>query len=282
MTAASTSAPSGHQAAGLDPVAFVTGAARGIGSAVATALANDGWHLTLVDACRDDDALDYPLASLRDLESVADACERLGAHERPEIHHADVRDQEALDAAVTATMDRYGRLDAVVCAAGAIVGGPCAWETQERQWQAMVDVNLTGVWRTVRASVPALLDTPPPRRGRVVVVASAGSTVGLPRLSAYSAAKHGVVGLVRSLAAELAEHQVTVNAVAPGTTDTAMARASAAIYELGDPAALAQHHLDRRLLHPDEIAAVVAWLCCPQSSAVTGAVLAADGGMTAH
>lgn len=249
---------------------------------MATTLAGEGWQLALVDACRDDPALAYPLATDADLDAVADACRRAGSDEPPEIYRADVRDQKALDAAVAATTHRFARLDAVVCAAGAIVGGPCAWETDDRQWQTMLEVNLTGVWRTVRAAVPALLDTPPPRVGRVVVIASAGSAVGLPRLSAYSAAKHGLVGLVRSLAAELAEHQITVNAVAPGTTDTAMAAASAAVYGLSDAAELAQHHLDRRLLHPDEIAALVAWLCCAQSSAVTGAVLAADAGMTAR
>jgi len=261
------------------PVALVTGAARGIGAATATLLAGEGWDLGLVDACHDDGALDYRLASPADLQAVAAACEHYGRSVLRCV--ADVRDQPAICSAVDAVAQHFGRLDAVVCAAGAVTGGPFAWETEDVQWQAMLDINLTGVWRTARAAVPAMLATPPPRHGRFVVVASSGSTLGLPRLAAYSAAKHGVVGLVRSMAAELADRQITVNAVAPGTTDTAMARASAAVYGLSDPAELTVHHLDRRLLQPAEIASLVAWLCRPEASAITGALFAADGGMTA-
>jgi NAD(P)-dependent dehydrogenase (short-subunit alcohol dehydrogenase family) len=130
--------------------------------------------------------------------------------------------------------------------------------------------------------MPVMLERPAPRQGRFVAVASSGGTVGIYRLAAYSAAKHGVIGLVRSLAAELGVHGITANAVAPGSTRTAMLDASAAVYGLDDPQEFAQQHLLPRLLLPEEPAALIAWLCGPESSGITGAVLPVDAGMTAR
>lgn len=255
-------------------VAVVTGAARGIGAATARRLATAGWDLVLVDRCADDPALDYPLATREELEAVAAATGAIACV-------ADVRDQADLDAAVATAVERFGGLDAAVAVAGALAGGPHAWETGEAVWAAMLDVNLTGVWRLARAAVPALLARPAPRRGRFVAVSSSAGMAGFPRLAAYAAAKHGVIGLVRSMAAELGPDGVTVNAVAPGSTATVVLEASAAIYGLGTAEEFAQHHQLGRLLAPEEIAEVVAWVCSPASSAVTGAVLPADAGMTA-
>jgi SDR family mycofactocin-dependent oxidoreductase len=261
-----------------DQVALVTGAGRGIGAATAEALSAAGWRLVLVDRGADDPALDYPLPTPADLEAVAERC---GGPERAVAVLADVRDQAGLDLAVATAVERFGGLDAAVAAAGAVVGGPPAWETSDDEWSAMVGINAEGVWRLARAAVPALLARPEPRRGRFVAIASTGALVGLPQLSAYSAAKHAVVGLVRSLAAELGPHGVTANAVAPGSTRTAMLDASAAVYDLAHPDEFAAHHALGRLLDPAEVAAAVAWLCSPASSGVTGAVLPVDAGMTA-
>jgi NAD(P)-dependent dehydrogenase (short-subunit alcohol dehydrogenase family) len=129
--------------------------------------------------------------------------------------------------------------------------------------------------------VPALLQRPRPRHGRFVAVSSAGGTLGLPLLSAYSAAKHGVVGLIKSLAAELGPEGITANAVAPGSTSTAMLDASATIYGLSGTAEFARHHPLERLIEPDEVAALLAWVCGPDSGAITGAVIPVDAGMTA-
>jgi SDR family mycofactocin-dependent oxidoreductase len=253
------------------PVAIVTGAARGIGAATARRLHAAGWCLTLVDVAEDDPALDYPLASPEELHALA---AELDAH--PVV--ADVREQAALDAAVAATLERYGRLDAAVAAAGAVTGGPFAWETDDAKWAAMIDINLTGPWRLARAALPVMLAA---GSGRYVAVASVASAQGIPRLAAYSAAKHGLVGLVRSLAAELGPSGLTANAVLPGSTRTDMLEASADVYDLPSAEEFGRHHRIERLVEPDEIAAVVAWLCTDAPLALTGAVVPVDGGMTA-
>ena len=264
---------------GTERVAIITGAARGIGAATARMLAGAGWRVVLVDRCEDDPDLSYPLATPEDLKATVEAC---GGPERAEGVIADVRDQAALDAAVALAVDRFGGLDAALAIAGCIGGGIEAWNTPDPLWSALIAVNLEGAWRLSKAAVPALLQRPQPRQGRFVAVASAGGTVGIYMLAAYSAAKHGVIGLVRSLAAELGPHGITANAVAPGSTATAMLDASARVYGLSDAAEFAGQHLLQRLLVPDEPAALIAWLCGPGSSGITGAVLPVDAGMTAR
>jgi SDR family mycofactocin-dependent oxidoreductase len=268
-----TNAPDQADAA---PVALITGGARGIGAEAGRQLSAAGWRVALVDATADDPALAYPLASPQDLLDAVAACSPHAVGIT-----ADVRDQAAMDAAVTETIERFGRLDAVVAAAGAIAGGRPVWETDDLEWQAMIDINLTGAWRIVRATVPALLAQPEPRRGRVVVIASAASLDGLPLLGAYTAAKHGVTGLVKALAVELGPYGITANAVCPGSTRTAMLDASADVYALDSAEIFVRHQALGRLLEPNEIASAVTWLCSASASGITGAIVPVDGGMTA-
>jgi SDR family mycofactocin-dependent oxidoreductase len=256
-------------------VALITGAGRGIGAATARALADDGWQLVLFDRCADDPAIPYPLASPADLDAVAHDVSGVAVV-------GDVRNQADLDRAVTIAIDRFGGVDAAIGVAGCVVGGVDAWDMDDDAWDAVIGVNLVGIWRLARAAVPALLARPEPRHGRFVAVSSAAGSIGLPKLAAYAAANHGVNGLTRSLAAELGPHGITANAVAPGSTVGAMLRASADVYELADPEEFIVHNMLPRLLEPVEIAELLAWLVSEASSAVTGAVLAADAGMTAR
>ncbi|MEP7183905.1 MAG: SDR family oxidoreductase, partial [Betaproteobacteria bacterium] len=149
-------------------------------------------------------------------------------------------------------------------------------------WDEMLRVNLTGAYLCTRATLPSLLAA---AHGRIVNVASTAGLVGYPYVAAYCAAKHGVVGMTRSLALELAKTNVTVNAVCPGYTETDIVRDAVAniVAKTGKTAAdaraaLASHNPQGRLVRPEEVAATVAWLCLPESQAVTGQAIAVDGG----
>ena len=256
-------------------VALVTGAARGIGAACARRLGAEGYAVVGVDICHDDPAVGYALGSRAELDAVL-------ASIGPDTLavEADVRDETALDAAVAAGVERFGGLDAVVAAAGIFAGGHPAWRTGQAQWDANIDINLSGVWKTFAAALPAILRRGSPRHGRVVAVASAAGMRGHPNIAAYSAAKHGVIGLVRSLASELGATGITANAVCPGSVGTDILEASRQAYDLASTDEFAVHHVIGRLLEPEEIAAGVAWLCSPEQDAVTGIALPVDGGRT--
>lgn len=253
-------------------VALVTGAARGIGAATVRRLALQGCSVLAVDLAADDPALPYPMATPADLAAV-------GALPNVDTFVADVRDPAAMQAAVTEAERRWGGLDVAIAAAGVIAGGVPLWEVPPEQEKAVLDVNLTGVLTLARAAIPALLRRPQPRHGRFLAVASAAATRGLPMLAAYCAAKAGVAGLVRALGAELGGSGVTANAVSPGSTDTPILAESARLYALPDAAAFAAQQPVQRLLDPDEVAAVLAFLASPDSGAMTGAVVPVDGGL---
>ena len=261
----------------ISGVAIVTGAARGIGAATVRRLSSDGWAIVAVDRCADDAALGYELASEQDLQELVDWCAN------PDLVFpvvADVRDQDALDRAVMIAVRKFGGLDAAVAVAGMMVGGPPLWEMSDAAYQLTIDVNLTGVWRLAKAAVPALLARPQPRHGRFVAVASAAAHHGMPRLAVYGAAKAGVAGLVRGLAADLAGSGVTANGVAPGPTSTTMLDVTAEIYGFASVEDFVHNPLHGRLLQQDEIAAPIAWLCSRESSSLTGHVLPTDAGLT--
>ena len=267
-------------AAACGRVALVTGAARGIGAATVRQLAADGWSVLAVDLAADDAALPYPMASAAELEAVTAAAADLAADGAGiGSYRADVRDSAALETAVAEAESRFGGLDAAIACAGVIAGGARQWEVPADLERAVLDIDLGGVLNLARAAVPALLRRPEPRSGRFLAVASAAATRGLPMLAAYCAAKAGVTGLIRALAAELGPTGVTANAVSPGSTDTPILAASARLYGLAGAHEFAAQQPAGRLLAPAEIASVLAFLAGPASSAMTGSIVAADGGL---
>ena len=258
----------------------MTGAARGIGAATAKLLAGRGWSVGLIDGGGDDDALGYSRASASELRASLEACRAAGAADAASIA-ADVRDAAAVRDAVESLSDRLGPVDAAAAVAGGIAGATPGWATPEAVWREMIDLNLGGVRHLAEAVLPAMLAAPAPRTGRFVAVASTAGLLGLRHLGAYAAAKHAVVGYVRSLAADLGDSGITANAVAPGSTRTAMLDASARIYDLDSVEEFAVHHALGRLLEPAEPAAAIAWLCSVESGGMTGALVPVDAGMTA-
>ena len=261
-------------------VALVTGAARGIGAATVLALAEQGWAVLAVDVAADDPALPYPMGTEAELSTVVAEANRLAGGDRAHACVADVRDRDAMRAAVSDAERRWGGLDAAVAAAGVVAGGVPLWELPTEQERAVLEVNLGGVVNLAHAAVPALLRRPQPRSGRFLAVSSAAATRGLPMLAAYCAAKAGIAGLIRALGAELGGTGVTANAVSPGSTDTPILAESARLYDLPAADSFAAQQPMRRLLDPREIAAVLAFLAGPTSSAMTGAVIPADGGLS--
>jgi SDR family mycofactocin-dependent oxidoreductase len=269
---------------GVNPprrVAVVTGAARGIGRAVAWQLAAAGWSVVAVDGGGElhdlEQVLGYRLAGAADLDETARGGP-MGGELRAVT--ADVRDRQALAEVVADVVHRHERLDAAVAAAGIIAGGEPLWRTPVQQLTALLEVNVVGVDNLAGCAVPAMLAAPAPRAGRFVAVASAAAHRGLYHLAAYCASKAACVGLVRGLAADLRGTGVTANVVSPGSTRTDMLARTAELYGLPTSEAFAEHALLERLIEPDEVASVVTYLCSGDSGALTGAVLPADGGLT--
>jgi SDR family mycofactocin-dependent oxidoreductase len=278
------SAPGPGRLAGK--VALVTGGARGQGRSHAVRVAEEGADVVLVDLCAPVGSAPYPMAGPADLEQTVKLVEDLDR--RALAVRADVRDLAALRAAVADALAAFGRLDVVVANAG-IAGYAPALEMDEGTWQEMIDINLTGVWKTVRAAAPALVDGG--RGGSVVLTSSVAGLIGFPNLAHYCAAKHGLVGLARVLAVELAPHRIRVNSVHPTNVDTDMVQ-NPAIHRLftgaadPDPAAAAaamraMHALPIPWVDPVDISNAVVWLASDEARYVTGIALPVDGGMTA-
>jgi SDR family mycofactocin-dependent oxidoreductase len=258
----------------VSKAAIVTGAARGIGAATATSLAQSGWNVLAVDRCSDDPRLPYRLGTREELEEVASR----SASIQPFVGEA--TSGEDMARAVESAEDAFGGVDAVIAIAGVIAGGVPLWEMPTAQQDAVLDANLRSVLVAARLGIPALLRRPEPRAGRFVAVASAAATRGLPMLAAYCAAKAGVTGAIRALAAELRGTGVTANAISPGSTATPILDESARLYGLESAEAFSSQQPISRLIRAEEVAAAIVWLVDSAPEALTGATVPVDGGLS--
>jgi SDR family mycofactocin-dependent oxidoreductase len=197
-------------------VAVVTGAARGIGRACAARFAEEGADVALLDVARDVPGVPYPGARREQLDAAAAEIEASG--HRVSVHAVDVTDSAGLAAAIAAVRKDFGRIDVLVTAAG-IDSWARAWELADDQWQTMIDVNLTGVWKTAKAVAPTMIEQ---GSGAMVFIGSVLSHRANKEFAHYTAAKHGVLGLMRAFGLELAPYRIRVNSVDPTVVFTDM------------------------------------------------------------
>jgi SDR family mycofactocin-dependent oxidoreductase len=272
-------------------VAFITGAARGQGRSHAVRLAEEGADIIAVDIAETVPSVArfYPGATEDDLAETVRLVE--ATDRRIVAIKADVRDLAALTAALERGVDELGGLDIVVANAGIFRHGEKVHEIAEDDWDELVAVNLKGVFLTCKAAVPHLIERG--RGGSIVIISSAAGLHGSPHLGAYAASKHGLVGLMRTLANEVGEHRIRVNTVHPTGVATDMIL-NEAMYRLFDPAATAptsdiaarvfkaEHALPVPWVEVEDVSNAVLFLASDESRYVTGTELKVDAGFTIH
>ena len=267
-------------------VAFITGAARGQGRSHAVRLAQEGADIIAIDVCkRISSNEDIPAPNPDDLAETADLVKNL--NRRIVTAEVDVRDYESLKAAVDSGVEQLGRLDIIVANAGIGNGGQTLDHTSEADWTDMIDVNLSGVWKTVKAAVPHMIAGG--KGGSIILTSSVGGLKAYPHTGHYIAAKHGVVGLMRTFAVELGHHFIRVNSVHPTNVNTPlfMNEGTMKLFrpDLENPgpddmAVVAQmmHVLPIGWVEPVDISNAVLFLASDEARYVTGLPMTIDAG----
>jgi (+)-trans-carveol dehydrogenase len=267
-------------------VAFITGAARGQGRSHAVRLAEEGADIIAVDICAQIGSVPYEMATPADLAETVKEVEALDR--RIVAAEGDVRDYAALKAALDAGVARLGRLDIVSANAGIASFAPAA-DLEEATWQDMIDVNLTGVWHAAKAAIPHLIAGG--RGGSIVLTSSTAGLVALRNMAHYVAAKHGVVGLMRTLALELAPHSIRVNSVHPTGVNTPMVQNEPAmrVFVPGVENPTAEQYAEAMgalnalpipWVEPRDVSNAVLFLASHEARYITGVTLPVDAGST--
>ncbi len=267
-------------------VALVTGAARGQGRAHAIALAAEGADVVVTDLCADIATVPYSLGTEAELAETVALVEATGR--RCLAMTADVRDSDAMGLVVDAALDTFGTIDICVANAG-VTGYGRFHELDDQTWNDMIDVDLTGTFKTIRAVVPTMLER---RYGRIIATSSMAGRMGNAHLAHYVAAKWGVIGMVKSLAMEVANKGITVNAVAPAAVDTPMLH-NEAMYRLFcpdmdaptredvTPRYQAMNRLGVAWMDPSEVSRAVLFVAADAAGAMTGQVIEVSLGSSA-
>ena len=266
-------------------VALVTGAARGQGRSHAVALAEAGADVIAIDICAPIDTIEYRAATVADLDETVAEVEK--TDRRIVARQADVRDLAGLQAAVADGVSELGRLDVVVANAGIFSSAP-VHELTEEQWNTMLDINLTGVWKTVKATVPTLIEQD--QGGSIILISSSGGIQGFPNFAHYVSAKHGVTGLARTMSNELGPLNIRTNSIHPTSVLTDMID-HVGMYRLFRPDLDTPTHDDFRQaleggmnvmptpwVEARDISNAVVWLASDDSRYVTGVALPVDAG----
>jgi SDR family mycofactocin-dependent oxidoreductase len=269
-------------------VAFITGAARGQGRAHAIRLAGEGADIIAIDVCGPiSETITYRLGTVEELAETVRAVEATGR--KVLAREVDVRDLAALQQVVADGVEQFGRLDILVANAGVLSWGRL-WEMSEEQWDTVIDVNLNGTWRTIRAAVPAMIEAG--NGGSIIIVSSAAGLKATPGNAHYAASKHGLVALTNSLALEAGEFGIRVNSIHPYSIETPMVEKQAmmAIFAkypsyLHSFAPMPFHPINhegnkglQEFMAPEEVSDVVAWLAGDGSAAISGSQIAVDRG----
>jgi SDR family mycofactocin-dependent oxidoreductase len=267
-------------------VAFITGAARGQGRSHAVRLAEEGADIIAVDVCKPVSGTDLiPSSTPADLAETVELVKGLGR--RIITAEVDVRDFDALKAAVDNGVEQLGRLDIIVANAGIGNGGATLAETSEQDWNTMIGINLEGVWKTVKAGVPHLLSGG--NGGSIILTSSVGGLKAYPNTGHYVAAKHGVVGLMRTVAVELGANSIRVNSVHPTNVNTPMFMNEGTMkmfrpdlenpgVEDFEPVAKFMHVLPVGWVEPVDISNAVLFLASDESRYITGLPVTVDAG----
>jgi SDR family mycofactocin-dependent oxidoreductase len=259
-------------------VAFITGAARGQGRSHALRLAEEGADIIGVDICGPIDNLPYPPATPDDLKETVRQVEALDR--RIVAAQVDTRDRAGLQQAIEDGVAQLGHLDVVVANAGICI--PAGWDqVTPKVWQDTIDINLTGVWNTVSLAAPHLVSR---GGGSIIITSSAAGLKGLPFLAPYVAAKHGVVGIMRALAHELAEHSIRVNTIHPTGVATPMGQGMGSMFDLINSkpklAPMFTNSLPVEVTEPVDISNAVLFLASDESRYVTALTFTVDAGNT--